>query len=104
MKVLLPDSPDGPILTWHRHSPEPHHGISTHRTVTCGCRTNYLLPVLALVAAGIRVEIGLALPGTWVRPVAYRPPDPLLNPIEPGDDVYSVSADGRLNIDLHERL
>ena len=103
MKVLLPGSLDESILTWDRHSPEPHPGVSTHRTVTCGCRRHYMLPVLALVAAGIRVELGLAQPGTWVRPVTYRHPDLLLKPREPGEDIYSVSEDGRILMDLRER-
>jgi hypothetical protein len=104
LKVVLPDSLDESFLTWDRHSPEPRRGAETHRTVTCGrCRTHYLLPVLALIAAGIRVWIGLARPGTWVRPLTYRPYDLLLPPRDPGEDIYSVSAGGHLVMDLRER-
>jgi len=62
-----------------------------------------MLPVLALVYAGIRVATGLARPGTWVRPVTFRPPDLPRQPREPGEDIYSVAPDGRFVIDLHER-
>jgi hypothetical protein len=103
MKVQLPASDDEQIMTWDRHSPEPRPGLTTHRTVTCGCRTHYMLPVLALVYAGIRVATGLARPGTWVRPVTFRPPDLPCQPREPGEDIYSVAPDGRFVIDLHER-
>jgi hypothetical protein len=103
LKVPLPSSDDEPIMTWDRHSPEPRPGVSTHRTVTCACRTHYMLPVLALVYAGIRVATGQARPGTWVRPLAYRPPDLPRRPRESGEDIYSFDSGGRLVIDLHER-
>jgi hypothetical protein len=104
LKVVIPDSLDESFSTWGRHTPEPNRGAQLHRTVTCGrCRTHYLLPVLALISAGIRVAIGLARPGSWVRPVTYRPYDPLLPPREPGEDIYSISADGHLAMDLRER-
>ena len=102
-KIQLPAYDDEPIAIWVRHSPEPQPGVETHRTVTCACRTHYMLPVLALVYAGIRVATGLARPGTWVRPVTYRPADLPSRPRKPGEDIYSVAPDGRLVIDLHER-
>jgi len=49
------------------------------------------------------VATGLARPGTWVRPVTFRPPDLPRQPREPGEDIYSVAPDGRFVIDLHER-
>jgi len=103
LKIPLPSSDDEPIMTWDRHSPEPSPGVSTHRTVTCACRTHYMLPVLALVYAGIRVATGQAQPGTWVRPLAYRPPDLPRRPRDPGEDIYSFDSIGRVVIDLHER-
>jgi hypothetical protein len=103
MKVLLPASDDKPIMTWDRHSPEPRPGLAMHRTVTCGCRKKHMLPVLALVYAGIRVATGLARPGIWVRPVTVPSLGLPRRPREPGEDVYSVASDGRLFIDLHER-
>jgi len=103
MKVLLPASDHEQIATWDRSSPEPRPGVSMHRTVTCGCRTHYLLPVLALVYAGIRAATGQARPGIWVRPVRRPLPGLPRRPREPGEDVYSVASDGRLLIDLHER-
>jgi hypothetical protein len=103
-KVSLPASDDEAIRTWDRHSAEPQPGVATHRTVTCACRTHYMLPVLALVYAGIRVARGLARPGTWVRPVPCRLADLDLprQAREPGEDIYAV-VDGKLVIDLHER-
>jgi hypothetical protein len=103
MKVLLPASDDEPIMTWDRFSPEPHPGVSMHRTVTCGCRRHYLLPVLALVYGGIRVATGQARPGTWVRPLACPPPGLPRRLQEPGEDIYSFDDGGRLVIDLQER-
>ena len=103
LKVPLPSSDDEPIMTWDRHSPEPRRGVSTHRTVTCACRTHYMLPVLALIYAGIRVATGQARPGTWVRPLACPPPGLPRRPREPGEDIYSFDDGGRLVIDLHER-
>ena len=103
IKVELPASGDEPIMTWDRHSPAPRPGVATHRTVTCGCRTHYMLPVFALVYAGIRVATGLTQPGTWVRPLTYRPLDLPRRPREPGEGPYSIAPDGRLVIDLHER-
>jgi len=103
MKILLPTSEDEPIMTWDRFSPEPRPGVTTHRTVTCGCRKHYMLPVLAVVYAGLRVATGLAQPGTWVRPLTYRPPDLPRRPREPGEDIYSFDSSGRFVIDLHER-
>lgn len=106
LKVLLPSSDDEPIMTWDRHSPGPRPGVSTHRTVTCACRTHYLLPVLALVYAGIRVATGQARPGTWVRPLACRLAGLTRRPREPGENIYSFysfDSGGRLVIDLHER-
>jgi hypothetical protein len=103
MKVRLPASDDEPIMTWDRHSPGPRPGLAMHRTVTCGCRKKHMLPVLALVYAAIRVAIGVARPGTWVRPVTVPSLELPHRPREPGEDVYSVASDGRLFIDLHER-
>jgi hypothetical protein len=103
MNVLLPASDDEQIMVRDCSSPDPRAGVSMHRTVTCGCRRHYLLPVLALVIAGIRVATGRARPGTWVRPVKRRPLGLPRRPREPGEDVYSLAADGRLLIDLHER-
>jgi hypothetical protein len=103
MKVLLPSSDDELITTWRSQFPEPRPGVTTHRTVTCGCRRHHMLPVLALVYAGIRVATGLARPGTWVRPVAVPSLELPYRPREPGEGIYSVTSDGRLFIDLHER-
>lgn len=102
VKVELPSSGDEQIKSWDGQSPELRPGAQTHRTVTCGCRTHYMLPVLALVYAGIRVATGRARPGIWVRPLTFRPLDLLRQPREPGEDIYSF-ADGKLVIDLHER-
>lgn len=103
LKVPLPSSDDGPVMPWDRHSPEPCRGVSAHRAVTCACRTHYMLPVLALVYAGIRVATGRARRGTWVRPLAFPPPGLPHRPREAGEDIYSFDAGGRLVIDLHER-
>jgi hypothetical protein len=100
MKVLLPSSANEPITTWRCQDPEPLPGVAWTRGVTCGCRKQYMLPVLALVFAAIRVATGLAGPGTWVRPMRV----PLLElPYQPGESVYSINSDGKLVIDLHER-
>jgi hypothetical protein len=103
MKVQLPASDDELIMTWDRHSPEPRPGVTTHRTVTCGCRRHYTLPVLALVYAGIRVATGRVRPGTSVRPMKAQLPGLPRRPREPGEDIYSFGSNGKLIIDLHER-
>ncbi|HET9896684.1 MAG TPA: hypothetical protein VFQ44_17275 [Streptosporangiaceae bacterium] len=88
-------------MTWDQHSPEPRPGLALYRRVTCGCRTHDMLLVLALVAGGIRVAVGLTRPGTWVRPLTDRPPYLRDRPREPGEHVYSFSPDGMMLFDLH---
>lgn len=97
---ILPGAGDEPIRVQDRQSPESRAGVALTRLVTCGCRRHHMLPVLALVFAGIRAATGLARPGTHVPPMTV--PEPC-RPRAPRESIYSVSNDGRIVIDLHER-
>jgi hypothetical protein len=48
LRVQMPASDDEEVMIWDRHSGGPHSSVTTHRTVTCGCRRHYMLAVLAL--------------------------------------------------------
>jgi hypothetical protein len=103
IKVQLPASSDDEITIWDRHFPGPRSSVTTHRIVTCGCRKHYLVPVLALVYASVRVASGLARPGTWVRPMRAPTMADFPGWRGPDDDVYFFAPDGKLVIDLRER-
>ena len=90
---------DDPIELADRQSPGGRTGLALVRSVSCGCRTHYLLAVYALVYAGIRACIGIAKPGTHVRPM---PMPEFSEPRPPSESVYSF-RDGRMVIDVHER-
>lgn len=90
---------DDPIELADRQSPGGRPGLALVRCVTCGCRTQYLLPVLALVYAGIRACIGIAKPGTHVRPMPPLYPG---EPRPPAESMYSF-RDGKMVVDVHER-
>lgn len=90
---------DDPIELADRQSPGGRPGLALARTVSCGCRTQYLLPVYGLVYAGIRASIGIAKPGTHVRPMRLRVPGERR---PPGESVYSF-RDGMMVVDVHER-
>jgi hypothetical protein len=90
---------DDPIELANRQFPEGSPGVALVRSVTCGCRTLYMLPVYALVYAGIRACIGISKPGTHVRPMPARDPS---EPRPPAESVYSF-RDGKMLVDVHER-
>jgi hypothetical protein len=90
---------DDPIELANRQFPEGSPGLALVRSVTCGCRTRYMLPVYALVYAGIRACIGIAKPGTHVRPMPPREPS---EPRPPGESMYLFRA-GKMLVDVHER-
>lgn len=97
---ILPVSDDEPIRVQDHESPESRAGVALTRVVTCRCRTHYLLPVLALAFAGIRVSAGLARPSTKVRPMTMRVPGVAR---EAGESLYAVDAAERVVVDIRER-
>jgi hypothetical protein len=99
LRKILIRGLDDPIEVADQQSPQGRPGLALVHAVTCGCRTHYLLAVYALVYAGLRVCIGMAHPGTYVRPMPW----PEFGDSRPqGESVYSFK-DGKMVIDVHER-
>lgn len=63
---LIVRAPDDPILVADKQSPHSRAGIPYSRVVTCGCRRCYLLPVLDLITAGLRADLGHIASGIHV--------------------------------------
>ena len=89
---------DDPIELANRQFPEGSPGLALVRSATCGCRTLYMLPVYALVYAGIRACIGISKPGTHVRPASARSQ----RAAAASQSVYSF-REGKMLVDVHER-
>jgi hypothetical protein len=100
VEKIVVNAPGDEICTMDRFSSEPRPGLPLVQQVTCGCRRQHLLPVLALVSAGLRASIGITKLGTHVR--SMPPRFPPFRPRPPGESLYSVQ-DGKIVIDLHER-
>jgi hypothetical protein len=100
VEKIVVNGPDDEICTMDRFSPQPCPGLDLTQTVTCGCRRLHMLPVLALFHTGLRAAMGIAKPGTHVRPMPPRFPP--FRPRPPGESVYSFQ-DGKIVIDIHER-